>query len=69
VLCNTYKLVCFLYSAVHTHVSLATLKIVAFLQLPSLELIFSATWIALILALKINVLREITFNFTVVGTT
>src|SRR6218665_2014088 len=37
---------------------------VAFLQLPVLELIFSATWVVLILALKINVLKEMTFNLT-----
>jgi len=44
-------------------------KIVAVLQLPASELIFSAIWVVLILALKINVLREMTFNFTLVGTT
>jgi len=48
----------------YIHVSLAPLKIVAFLQLPVSELIFSATRVVLILALKINILREMTFNFT-----
>src|SRR6218665_3183882 len=42
---------------------------VAFLQLPVFEPIFSATWVVLILALKINVLREMTFNLTLVSTT
>jgi len=51
------------------YISLAALKIVAFLQLPALELIFNAIRVVLILALKINVLREITFNFTLFGTT
>src|SRR6218665_3432917 len=37
---------------------------VAFLQLPALEPIFSATWVVLILAMKINVLKEMTFNLT-----
>src|SRR6218665_2469383 len=32
----------------------------AFLQLPALQLIFNATWVVLILALKIIVLREMT---------
>ena len=56
------------------YISHATISLVikrkkfAFLQLPVLEPIFSATWV-LILALKINVLREMTFNLTLVSTT
>ena len=67
VLRNTYKLVRFLYSAVHTYIHVlqqlvlqSKAKIYAFLQLPASQLIFSATWIVLILALKIIVLREMT---------
>jgi len=39
-------------------------KIVAFLQLSTLEPIFSVTWVVLILPLEINVLKEMTFNLT-----
>src|SRR6218665_129149 len=63
---HTYNLVRFLCNAVHS-LNLAALKIVAFLQLPARA--FSTTWVVLILALKINILREINFNFTLVGTT
>ena len=57
---NTYKLVRFLYSAVHIHVLQSNTNFFAILQLPALQLIFSATWVVLILALKIIVLREMT---------
>src|SRR6218665_716556 len=68
VLDKTYKLVRFLYSAVYISLAKISLAIkrkkIAFLQLPVLEPIFSATWVVLILALKINVLKEMTFNLT-----
>jgi len=32
-----------------------------------LDLIFNTTWVVLIVDLKVNILREMTFNFTLVG--
>ena len=67
---NTYKLVHFLYSAVDTyiHSCLATISLAikrknfAFVQLPALQLIFSATWV-------VNFsLENHCLTFTLVGT-